>query len=354
MRYDKKTFCTREKTRVVKVGDVKIGGGNPVVVQSMTKTFTADVKSTVKQIEELQEVGCEIVRVAVPDFDSVSAIKEIKKRIKIPLVADIHFDYRLAIESIRNGADKIRINPGNIGGEEKVKLVIEEAKKTRIPIRIGLNSGSLKVKHSEIVQKMRDTLRDYILLFNKYEFEDIVISAKASDVMTTINIYQEIAKRYNYPLHIGVTESGPILSGSVKSSVGLGILLYEGLGDTIRVSLTGSPVEEVRVGYEILKSLKLRKTGVEIISCPTCGRCRVDLPEVVASFEKEVVNKIKTNRCIKIAIMGCEVNGPGEAKEADIGVAFGRGMGLLFVKGKPIKKVLPKEVVKEILNMMKK
>jgi len=330
----------RYNTKVIIVGGKKIGGGNPILVQSMTKTFTSDIKSTIRQICELQEVGCEIVRVAVPDFESAEALKKIKKSIKIPLVADIHFNFRLAIEAIKNGADKIRVNPGNIGSEEKVKMIIEEAKKAKIPIRIGLNSGSIKKEKSGVVDTMMTTLKNYIDMFERYNFNDIVISAKSSDVISTINLYTQIAKKYRYPLHLGLTESGSVLSGSIKSSVGLGVLLYKGIGDTIRVSLTGSPIEEVKTGYEILKALNLRNNGIDIISCPTCGRSKSNLQKIVSSFE----NKLKTlnykifSSPIKVAIMGCEVNGPGEAKEADFGIAFGKGVGLLFVKGKPIKK----------------
>jgi (E)-4-hydroxy-3-methylbut-2-enyl-diphosphate synthase len=344
----------RYNTKVITIGDKKIGGGNPVLVQSMTKTFTADVKSTIKQIRQLEEVGCEIVRVAIPDFDSAYAIKKIKKSIKIPLVGDIHFDYRLAIEAIKNGVDKIRINPGNIGDEEKVKQIIFEAKKAKIPIRIGLNSGSIKKGSKNVYTAMMDTLKSYIKMFNKYEFDDIVISAKASDVLETVEIYKNISKKYNYPLHIGITESGPLFSGSIKSSLGIGILLYEGIGDTIRVSLTSSPLDEVRVAYEILSSLKLRNCGINIISCPTCGRCKSNLQKIVSCFEEKIKSmNLNFNIPINVAIMGCEVNGPGEAKGADVGVAFGRGSGILFVKGKIIKKVKEKDVISNLISTIK-
>lgn len=345
----------RGRTKVITVGGIKIGGGNPIVVQSMTKTQTTDVKQTVKQIKQLEEVGCELIRVAVPDLDSAYAIRQIKKNIKIPLVADIHFDYRLAIESIKSGADKIRINPGNIGSEERVKLIINEAKKNKVPIRLGLNSGSIKKDKMNLETTMMKTLESYIEMFEKNNFGDIIISAKASDVVSTIKLYHQIAKKYNYPLHLGITESGTKLVGSIKSAIGLGVLLYNGIGDTIRVSLTSDPIDEVIVGYEILKSLNLRNYGIELISCPTCGRCKINLQKIVSSFEKELpsLNIKFFEKPIKVAIMGCEVNGPGEAKNADLGIAFGKGVGLLFAKGKPIKKVRFDNSTEELIKILK-
>lgn len=349
----------RKKTKEVRIGNIYIGGNNPIALQSMTNTDTKDIEGTVNQIRDLQNAGCDIVRVAVLDFEAANAIKEIKKEISIPIVADIHFNYRLAIEAIKNGADKIRINPGNIGGEDKLKLVADVAKDSGIPIRVGVNSGSLE---KDILNKYGGVTAEGIVesalksvsLLEKCGFYDIVISLKTSNVPLTIESYKLISEKVNYPLHVGVTEAGTIFSGTIKSSIGIGTLLYMGIGDTIRVSLTGNPLEEVKVGKQILKSLGLSKGGVEIISCPTCGRTKIDLIELAKKVEKATAN-IKQD--IKVAVMGCAVNGPGEAKEADIGIAGGIGEGLIFKKGKIIKKVpedkLFDEFIKELNDILK-
>jgi (E)-4-hydroxy-3-methylbut-2-enyl-diphosphate synthase len=347
------------KTRQVKIGDSVIGGGMPVLVQSMTNTRTSDIKKTVAQIKRLEAAGCEIARVGVPDMDSAKAIKDIKKQVKIPLVADIHYDYRLAIESIKNGADKIRINPGNIGTREKVKAVIDAAKRAKIAIRIGVNSGSLNipdyklpVESSNLVANtMTASLMEHVEFFEKNNFRDIVVSLKASDVMTTIEAYRLFNKIRSYPLHIGVTEAGTELGGTIKSSVGLGILLSQGLGDTMRVSLTAEPEREVYVAYRILAALNLRNRGAEIISCPTCARTEIDVIKLAHDVEEMTVGIVKP---IKIAVMGCSVNGPGEASHADIGVSGGRGVGLIFKNGKIIKKVPKKKLLKEFQKELKK
>jgi len=345
------------RTKVVKIAHKKIGGANPVLVQSMCNTDTRDVKATVRQIKQLEKMGCEIIRVAVLDMKAARAIKKIKKQISIPLVADIHFDYNLAIESVNQGADKIRINPGNIGSSDKLKKVVEACQKKKIPIRVGVNSGSLeqsilKKYKMKVTPKglVKSALKNIRLLENM-NFKNIVVSLKSTNVVHTIEAYQMIANKINYPLHLGVTEAGPPSVGIIKSSVGMGTLLYQGIGDTIRVSLTGDPIEEVRVGWGILKSLKLRKRGVEIISCPTCGRTQIDLPKLVEQVEKALKNIDKN---ITVAVMGCAVNGPGEAREADIGVAGGKGLGIIFKKGKVVKTVKEKEILKELLKEIKK
>ncbi|OXT07532.1 4-hydroxy-3-methylbut-2-en-1-yl diphosphate synthase [Thermoanaerobacterium thermosaccharolyticum] len=349
----------RKKTKEVRIGNIYIGGNNPIAVQSMTNTDTKDIKKTVNQIRYLQNAGCDIVRVAVLDFEAANAIKEIKKEINIPIVADIHFNYRLAIEAIKNGADKIRINPGNIGGEDKLKLVADAAKDSGIPIRVGVNSGSLE---KDILNKYGGVTAEGIVesalksvsLLEKCGFYDIVISLKTSNVPLTIESYKLISEKVNYPLHVGVTEAGTSCSGTIKSSIGIGTLLYMGIGDTIRVSLTGNPLEEVKVGKQILKSLGLSKGGVEIISCPTCGRTKINLIDLAKKVENATAS-IKED--IKIAVMGCAVNGPGEAKEADIGIAGGAGEGLIFKHGKVLKKVpedrLFDEFMKELYDMLK-
>ncbi|ADL68930.1 4-hydroxy-3-methylbut-2-en-1-yl diphosphate synthase [Thermoanaerobacterium thermosaccharolyticum] len=349
----------RKKTKEVRIGNIYIGGNNPIAVQSMTNTDTKDIKKTVNQIRDLQNAGCDIVRVAVLDFEAANAIKEIKKEINIPIVADIHFNYRLAIEAIKNGADKIRINPGNIGGEDKLKLVADAAKDSGIPIRVGVNSGSLE---KDILNKYGGVTAEGIVesalksvsLLEKCGFYDIVISLKTSNVPLTIESYKLISEKVNYPLHVGVTEAGTSCSGTIKSSIGIGTLLYMGIGDTIRVSLTGNPLEEVKVGKQILKSLGLSKGGVEIISCPTCGRTKINLIDLAKKVENATAS-IKED--IKIAVMGCAVNGPGEAKEADIGIAGGAGEGLIFKHGKVLKKVpedrLFDEFMKELYDMLK-
>ncbi|HPA55478.1 MAG TPA: flavodoxin-dependent (E)-4-hydroxy-3-methylbut-2-enyl-diphosphate synthase, partial [Bacillota bacterium] len=317
-------------------------------------TRTQDKAGTIEQIKRLEAAGCDIIRIAVPDMEAAEAVKDIKNKISIPLVADIHFDYRLAIQSIINGADKIRINPGNIGDNERVKKVIDAAKERGIPIRIGINSGSLE---KEILEKYGSPTADALVesalknvrLVESMDFSDIVISIKSSDVLLTIDSYIKASKAANYPLHLGITEAGTLLAGSVKSSVGLGILLYNGIGDTIRVSLTGDPAEEIYAAKEILKSLKLLKEGIEIISCPTCGRTCVDLIRITEEVEKRIKG-IEAKKPMKVAIMGCAVNGPGEAKEADLGIAGGQGEFLLFLKGKTVRKIPQENVIEELIK----
>ncbi len=341
-------------TREIKVGKIRIGGGAPVSIQSMTKTDTRDVLATVREIKELEQAGCEIVRVAVKDFQAAMAIKKIKKRTKIPLVADIHFDHRLALLSMENGIDKIRLNPGNIYKEEHVLEVARLAKKKHIPIRVGVNSGSVKVKAKKVrAGHLVNVALDYIKILEKARFYDIIVSLKASDVLMTIEAYRQFSKESRYPLHLGVTASGPVSKGLVKSSIGIGALLLEGIGDTIRVSLTGHPCEEVEASKNILQALNLRQFGPEIISCPKCGRCQVDLEKIVSELESSVSRltcHASRKSWPKIAIMGCEVNGPGEAKEADIGIAFGKAKGALFKKGKIVKTVMAKDAIRAILK----
>lgn len=342
----------RKSTRKIKIGNISIGGDSKITVQSMTNTDTRNVEETVAQILKLQEAGCDIVRCAVPDMEAAEAIKDITKQIHIPLVADIHFDYRLALQSIENGVSALRINPGNIGTKERVKAVAEAARTKGIPIRIGVNSGSVE---KDILNKygficpealVESALRHVEILEN-LNFYDTVISIKSSNVMQMVESYRLVSQKVNYPLHIGVTESGTIWRGTIKSSVGIGTLLCEGIGDTIRVSLTGDPVEEIKVGREILKSIGLLKEGVEFISCPTCGRTQIDL----ISIAKEVEDRLqKLNKNIKVAVMGCAVNGPGEAREADIGIAGGKGEGIIFKKGKIIKKVKEEELVEALMK----
>ncbi len=344
----------RANTKKIRIGDRYIGGGEPVLVQTMTNTRTQDVDGTAEQIQRVQEAGCDIVRVAVPDMEAAEAIKQIKKKISIPLVADIHFDYRLAIQSIANGADKIRINPGNIGDRERLRKVIRAAKERGIPIRIGVNSGSLE---KEVLNKyghpsaeaLAESMMNNVRLIESMDFYDIVLSIKSSDVFLTAESCIRVSGLTDYPLHLGITEAGTILSGTVKSSVGLGILLYNGIGDTIRVSLTGDPLEEVYVAKEILKSLKLAKNSIEIISCPTCGRTCVDLINTTKAVE-ECVRGIKVRKPMKLAIMGCAVNGPGEAKEADLGIAGGNREYVLFIKGKIKGKVAEENMMNELMK----
>ncbi|PIP28372.1 MAG: 4-hydroxy-3-methylbut-2-en-1-yl diphosphate synthase [Candidatus Moranbacteria bacterium CG23_combo_of_CG06-09_8_20_14_all_35_22] len=344
-------------SRVVKVGPYKLGGNNPVRVQSMCNTDTRDVKATVKQILALEKVGCEIVRVAVLDMEAARAISKIKKQIHIPLVADIHFDYKLALEAVAQGIDKIRINPGNIGSEEKVKAVVMACKKKKIPIRIGINGGSLekeilkKYKNKVTAEGMVESAMRHIKILERYDFRDILISLKASDIKRTVEAYRLLSKKVNYPLHIGVTEAGTIFRGTIMSSIGLGILLYEGIGATLRVSLTADPVEEIGVAWEILKSLEKRKKGVTVTSCPTCGRTQIDLISLAKKVEEAVKGMDKD---IHIAVMGCVVNGPGEAREADIGVAGGKGMGAIFAKGKVIKSVKEEQILSALLEEIEK
>ncbi len=344
----------RKKTIAVKVGNVVIGGGGPIVVQTMTKTSTADVEKTVEQIKEVEKAGGKLIRVAVPDKDSVLALKKIKQQVKIPIVADIHFDYKLAIEAIKSGVDKIRINPANIGSKEKICEIIKVAKEYDVPIRIGLNAGAYKKRLKDVKHLMLRQLDENVELFEKYKFNKLVISAKTADVFSTVEIYHAISEKYDYPLHIGITEAGPLLWGSIKSAVGISILLWQGIGDTIRVSLSSLPVDEVKVGYYILQCLNLAKYGIEIISCPTCGRCKIDLLKIISEFENEIEKESLVWKNLKVAIMGCEVNGPGEASSADIGVAMGKSSGVLFIKGRIIKKVSVDNCVKELIEQIKK
>ncbi len=351
-------------TRKIKIGKVYIGGGRPVLVQSMTKTDTRDVAATVKQIKSLQKIGCEIVRVAVPDMASAKVLSKIKSKINIPLVADIHFNYRLALEAIAQGADKLRLNPGNIAKKEEIKEIIKAAKKRKTSIRIGINSGSLDKnilkKYGKVTpQAMVESALGFIKLFEDWSFFNIVLSLKATDVPTTIKAYELMSQKCDYPLHLGITEAGTYFSGTIKSAVGIGSLLFKGIGDTVRVSLTGDPCEEVKVGFEILKSLGLRRYGPTVISCPTCGRCKIPLIAIAQEIEKGLLRiyNLKSPSLIKpiqIAIMGCIVNGPGEAKEADIGIAGGQHFGVLFKKGKVIKKIPQKRLSKELLKEIKK
>lgn len=349
----------RTQTRKIKIGNITVGGSSKIIVQSMTKTDTRDIPSTIKQINKLEKLGCEIIRVSVPDIISVRNLKKIKKNISIPLVADIHFDYRIALEAIQQQVDKIRINPGNIKNENHLRTIVEACKSAKIPIRIGLNSGSLPQKnlpYNEIPEYMVKTAIKFIKMFESWNFFDTVISMKSTDVMSTVLSYEMLAKKVDYPLHLGITEAGPYPEGIIKSSVGLGILLYKGIGDTIRVSLTSSPEQEVIVAYQILNSLNLRNVSYEIISCPTCSRCKFNLIEIVQKLQKELqkyFSNKKIKKTIKIAVMGCVVNGPGEASHSDIGIAGGKNTGLLFIKGKPIKKVLPKNWIKEIMLYIK-
>lgn len=337
----------RKDTKVIEIGNVKIGGGNPIAIQSMTNTRTEDVESTVAQILRLEKVGCEIVRCAVPNMEAAKALEKIKKRIHIPLVADIHFDYRLAIAAMENGADKIRINPGNIGGEERVKAVVEKAKELGVPIRVGVNSGSLEKElvekyHGVTAEGIVESALDKVHMIEKFGYYNLVVSIKSSDVLMCVKAHELIAKECPYPLHVGITESGTLLSGNIKSSVGLGIILHEGIGDTIRVSLTGAPEEEIKTAKLILRTLGLRKGGIEVVSCPTCGRTKIDLIGLANKVETMVADYPLD---IKVAVMGCVVNGPGEAKEADIGIAGGIGEGLLIKKGEIVKKVKEEELL---------
>ncbi len=346
----------REQTKEVKIGRVKIGGGNPVAIQSMTNTPTEDVTATVAQIRRLEAAGCEIIRCTVPTQEAAEAIREIKKQISIPLVADIHFDYRMAIAAMENGADKIRINPGNIGGKEKVAAVVSVAKERNIPIRVGVNSGSLEKElvekyHGVTAEGIVESALDKVYMIEDMGYDNLVISIKSSDVMMCVKAHELVAGRVPYPLHVGITESGTVNSGNIKSAIGLALILNQGIGDTIRVSLTGDPVEEIRSARLILRTLGLRKGGIEVVSCPTCGRTKIDLIHLASEVEKMAAD-IPLD--IKVAVMGCVVNGPGEAKEADIGIAGGKGEGLLIKKGEIIKKVPESELLEtlrqELLN----
>ena len=339
-----------KNSKVVDVGGVKMGGDNPVRIQSMTNTKTEDVKATVAQILRLEEAGCELVRCTVPTMEAACALKEIKKQIHIPLIADIHFDYKLAIAAIENGADKIRINPGNIGSNEKVKAVVDAAKKANIPIRIGVNSGSLEKDKIEkyggvTAEGITESALEKINLIEDMGYDNLVVSIKSSDVLMSIKAHELIAKSTKHPIHVGITEAGTVWAGNIKSAIGIGIILHEGIGDTIRVSLTGDPVEEIYSAKLILKTLGLRKDGVTVVSCPTCGRTNVDLISLANKVE-EMVKDI--DKPIKVAVMGCVVNGPGEAREADLGIAGGIGEGLLFKKGEIIKKVPEEDLLKEL------
>lgn len=346
----------REHTRVVKIGNRVIGGGNPVLIQSMTNTRTEDIKATIEQIRRLEAAGCEIIRCTVPSREAADALAEIKKNISIPLVADIHFDYRLAIAAMENGADKIRINPGNIGGEDKLRAVVNVARQLEVPIRVGVNSGSLEksiiVKYGRVTAEgLVESALDKVRMIEDMGYDRLVISIKSSDVLMSIKAHELIAQKTDYPLHVGITEAGTVFAGNIKSAVGLGVILYQGIGDTIRVSLTGDPVEEVKSAKLILKTLGLRRGGIEIISCPTCGRTQIDLIKLATQVE-EMTADIDLD--IKLAVMGCAVNGPGEAKEADIGIAGGKGEGLLIKHGKIIRKVDEEELLdvlrQELLN----
>ncbi|MDO4521869.1 MAG: flavodoxin-dependent (E)-4-hydroxy-3-methylbut-2-enyl-diphosphate synthase [Eubacteriales bacterium] len=337
----------RDHTKAVRIGDRVIGGGNPIAIQSMTNTKTEDVKATVEQIQRLTAAGCEIIRCTVPSLEAAQAIAEIKKQITIPLVADIHFDYKMALAGMEYGADKIRINPGNIGGADRVKAVVDMAKERQIPIRVGVNSGSLE---KELVQKYHgvtaegivESALDKVHMIEDLGYDNLVISIKSSDVLMCVRAHELIAKKTQHPLHVGITEAGTLLSGNIKSSIGLGLILHQGIGDTIRVSLTGDPVEEIKSAKLILRTLGLRKGGIEVVSCPTCGRTSIDLIGLANAVENMVAD-IPLD--IKVAVMGCIVNGPGEAREADIGIAGGKGEGIIIKKGEVIRKLPEQELL---------
>lgn len=346
----------RDNTKTVRIGNAVIGGGNPILIQSMTNTPTEDVRATVAQILELEKAGCDIIRCTVPNRQAADAIAEIKKQIHIPLVADIHFDYRMAIAAIENGADKIRINPGNIGDNSKIKAVVDTAKDHNIPIRVGVNSGSLEkdlvVKYGGVTAEgLVESALDKVKIIEDLGYDNLVISIKSSDVPMCIKAHELIASKTDHPLHVGITEAGTVYRGSIKSAVGLGVILYHGIGDTIRVSLTGNPVEEIKVARYILQTLGIRQSGIEVVSCPTCGRTKIDL--IGLANQVETLAASYSNLKIKIAVMGCVVNGPGEAKEADIGIAGGDGCGVLIKHGEIVKKVEEDrllEVLKEELD----
>lgn len=349
-------MISRRNTKPIFVGGVQIGGSDNVVIQSMTNTKTTDIEATVKQINSLVSAGCEVVRLAAVDMEAARCFREIRRRCDVPLVADIHFDYRIALACIDAGADKIRINPGNIGSEEGVRLVAEAAKKHHIPIRIGVNSGSMSKtaveKYGNTPRAMVESAFEHIRLLNKYDFDDIAVSLKASDVVRTVEAYRLMSEKCSYPLHLGVTEAGTLMGGRMKSAVGIGALLLDGIGDTIRVSLTADPVEEVYAAKEILSITGIRREGIEFVSCPSCGRCRINLIEVATQVE----NMLKdVHKNIKVAVMGCAVNGPGEARDADVGIAGGDGCGLIFRKGEIIRKVsedcLAEELMREIESL---
>ncbi|MGE4213917.1 MAG: flavodoxin-dependent (E)-4-hydroxy-3-methylbut-2-enyl-diphosphate synthase [Anaerotignaceae bacterium] len=342
----------RKIKKTVEVGGLKIGGDHPIIIQSMCNTDTRDVSATVRQIKALEEAGCELVRVAVPDMEAAIAVGKIKEQISIPLVADIHFDYRLALEVMKQGVDKVRINPGNIGDEEKIKAVVDMAKEKNIPIRIGVNSGSLEKellnKYGHVTpEALVESALKHVKILEKFDFHNIIISIKASGVPMSIETYSLLSKSCDYPIHVGITEAGTVYGGTVKSAVGIGAILAMGIGDTIRVSLTGDPVEEIKAAKEILKSLELRKFGIDFVSCPTCGRTEIDLIGIANEVEEKCR---KINKNIKVAVMGCVVNGPGEAREADIGIAGGNGVGLIFKKGEIIKKVDESQLVDSLME----
>ncbi|MDY4011602.1 MAG: flavodoxin-dependent (E)-4-hydroxy-3-methylbut-2-enyl-diphosphate synthase [Fusobacterium gastrosuis] len=345
----------RRRSKLLKIGNISMGGDSNIIIQSMTNTNTADIKATITQINELEKAGCQLVRVTVNNLKAAEAIKEIKKEINIPLVADIHFDYKLALIAIENGIDKLRINPGNIGSDENVEKVVLAAKEKKIPIRIGVNSGSIEKEILEKYEKpcteaLVESAMYHVKLLEKFGFYDIVISLKSSNVRMMIDAYRKISELTDYPLHLGVTEAGTKFQGTVKSAIGIGSLLIDGIGDTMRVSLTENPVEEIKVAKEILKVLDLSDEGVEIISCPTCGRTEIDLINLAKQVEKEFEDE---KRKFSIAVMGCVVNGPGEAKEADYGIAAGRGTGILFKKGEIVKKVSEKDLLEELKNLIR-
>lgn len=342
----------RRKTRRVKVGNLEIGRNSPISVQSMTNTDTKNISATVSQIKRMEKEGCELVRVAVPDLESCCSLPLIKKEINIPLVADIHYDYKLALKSIESGVDGLRINPGNIGNDEKIKLVIKSAKKINLPIRFGINSGSLdknilKKYKKPTPQALVESAVNVIKILDELNYHNVIFSIKSTNTINTIEANNIFSSKHDYPLHLGITEAGPSFQGIIKSSVGIGSLLFQGIGDTIRVSLTGDPVEEIKVGYEILKALHLRQRNPDLISCPTCGRCKVDLSKIVKKVERKICN---INKPLTIAIMGCMVNGPGEAREADIGVAFDKKSGVLFKKGKILGKYSSEIIIKKLLE----
>ena len=348
----------RRKSKVIKIGNLLIGAGNQIAIQSMAKTKTFEIENTVKQINQLEMAGCQIVRLAIKDSADAAALKKIKARTKLPLVADIHFSYQLAIASIENGADKIRLNPGNIYQPRQIKAVISALKAAKIPLRIGLNSGSLRdsgSRKSSLADKLVAACLDYVQMVERLKFTNLVISLKANNVLDTVEAYRKIASVCSYPLHLGLTATGFPEHGVIKSSIALGSLLLEGIGDTIRVSLTDNPIAEVRAGQCILESLGLRSGGIQLISCPTCGRCEVDLVNIMKELKEGLEHLNSTGPVVnlKVAVMGCVVNGPGEAQEADIGVAFGRKEGLLFKQGKPLKKVAAVDCVRVLLEEIK-
>jgi (E)-4-hydroxy-3-methylbut-2-enyl-diphosphate synthase len=346
----------RDKTKVVKIGDVLVGGGNRIKIQSMCNTKTEDIEETVAQIKALEAVGCDITRVAVPTLEAAKSISKIKEKISIPIVADIHFDYKLALAAIENGADKIRINPGNIGSEDRIKAVVMACKAKNIPIRVGVNGGSLEKDllakyENPTYEALVESAINNVKLIEKYDYDNLVVSIKSSDVLVSLKAHELASSQLKYPMHLGITEAGTLFSGTIKSSVGLGLLLGNGIGDTIRVSLTGDPVEEIRVGKKILESLGLYQGQVSLVSCPTCGRTQIDLISLANEVEKRCES---IHKPIKVAVMGCVVNGPGEAREADIGIAGGKGVGIIFKKGEIIKTVPEKELLGALLEEISK